>query len=131
MPGVSVTGLAFIVGGVISLQGQNFFKSGVLIFIAVLLHNGLGYLLGYGVGVLTKMSTAKKRTISIEVGMQNAGLATNLATAHFAATPQAAVACAVSCVWHSISGTILAGLYAKFDEKKDKNQISDIEAISE
>lgn len=113
------------------MQGQNFFKSGVLIFIAVLLHNGLGYLLGYGVGVLTKMSTAKKRTISIEVGMQNAGLATNLATAHFAATPQAAVACAVSCVWHSISGTILAGLYAKFDEKKDKNQISDIEAISE
>lgn len=131
MPGVSVTGLAFIVGGVISLQGQNFFKSGVLIFIAVLLHNGLGYLLGYGVGVLTKMSTAKKRTISIEVGMQNAGLATNLATAHFAATQQAAVACAVSCVWHSISGTILAGLYAKFDEKKDKNQISDIEVVSE
>ena len=131
MPGVSVAGLAFIVGGVISLQNKarNFFKSGVLIFIAVLLHNGLGYLLGYGVGVLTKMSTAKKRTISIEVGMQNAGLATNLATAHFAATPQAAVACAVSCVWHSISGTILAGLCEKFDE--DKNQISDIEAISE
>ena len=119
MPGVSVIGLAFIVGGVISLQGHNFFKSGIIIFIAVLLHNGLGYLLGYGVGMLTNMSVAKKRTISIEVGMQNAGLATNLATAHFAATPQAAVACAVSCVWHSISGTLLAGLYAKFDEKKE------------
>ena len=119
MPGVSVTGLAFIVGGVISLQGQNFFKSGVLIFIAVLLHNGFGYLLGYGVGVLIKMSVSKKRTISIEVGMQNAGLATNLATAHFAATPEAAIACAVSCVWHSISGTLLAGLFAKFDERKE------------
>lgn len=129
MPGVSVTGLAFIVGGVISLQGQNFFKSGIVIFIAVLLHNGLGYLLGYLVGLCTKMSTAKKRTISIEVGMQNAGLATNLATAHFTATPQAAIACAVSCVWHSISGTILAGIYAKFDEKK--NSKSELEAVSE
>lgn len=117
MPGVSVIGLAFIVGGVIALQGANFFKSGVVIFLAVLLHNGLGYLLGYGVGRLTKMSTAKKRTIAIEVGMQNAGLATNLATAHFAAAPQAAMICAVSCVWHSISGTILAGLFAKHDLK--------------
>ena len=56
---------------------------------AVFLHNGLGYLLGYGAGRLTGMNTAKKRTISIEVGMQNAGLATNLATttAQFAVAP--------------------------------------------
>ena len=80
MPGVAVLGLACVVGGVISSQGANFFTSGVVIFVAVLLHNGLGYLLGYGAGKLTGMNTAKKRTISIEVGMQNAGLATNLAT---------------------------------------------------
>ena len=112
------------------MQGQNFFKSGVVIFIAVLLHNGLGYLLGYIVGVITGMSTSKKRTISIEVGMQNAGLATNLATAHFAATPQAAIACAVSCVWHSISGTILAGIFAKFDERKQNRQ-GEVEAVKQ
>ena len=124
MPGVAVLGLACVVGGVISSQGSNFFTSGVVIFVAVLLHNGLGYLLGYGAGKLTGMNTSKKRTISIEVGMQNAGLATNLATttAQFASAPQSAVICAVSCVWHSISGTLIAGFFASFDRKKEKVQ---------
>lgn len=119
MPGVSVIGLALIVGGVIALQGSHFFTSGIVIFAAVLLHNGFGYLLGYTVGRLTGMSTAKRRTISIEVGMQNAGLATNLATAHFASAPQAAMISAVSCVWHSISGTLLAGFFLHRDNKKE------------
>lgn len=123
MPGIAVLGLACVVGGVISSQGAKFFTSGVVIFVAVLLHNGFGYLLGYGAGKLTGMSTAKKRTISIEVGMQNAGLATNLATttAQFASTPESAIICAVSCVWHSISGTLIAGFFAGLDRKK-KNE---------
>ncbi len=119
MPGIAVLGLACVVGGVISSQGSKFFTSGVVVFVAVLLHNGLGYLLGYGAGKLTGMNVAKKRTISIEVGMQNAGLATNLATttAQFASTPESAIICAVSCVWHSISGTLLAGFFASRDKK--------------
>lgn len=122
MPGVAVLGLACVVGGVISSQGANFFTSGVVIFAAVLLHNGMGYLLGYGAGKLTGMNTAKKRTISIEVGMQNAGLATNLATttAQFASAPESAIICAVSCVWHSISGTLIAGFFASLDRKNEK-----------
>ena len=116
MPGVAVLGLACVVGGVISSQGSKFFQSGAVIFIAVLLHNGLGYFLGYCAGRLTGMNTAKKRTISIEVGMQNAGLATT--TAQFASTPESAIICAVSCVWHSISGTLLAGLFAQYDKMK-------------
>lgn len=124
MPGIAVLGLACVVGGVISSQGANFFTSGVVIFAAVLLHNGLGYLLGYGAGKMTGMNTAKKRTISIEVGMQNAGLATNLATttAQFASAPQSAVICAVSCVWHSISGTLIAGFFAGCDRKQEKKE---------
>ena len=120
MPGVAVLGLACVVGGVISSQGSKFFQSGVVIFVAVLLHNGLGYLLGYGAGKLVGMNTSKKRTISIEVGMQNAGLATNLATttAQFASTPESAIICAVSCTWHSISGTLLAGMFALHDKRK-------------
>ena len=121
MPGIAVLGLACVVGGVVSSQGSKFFESGVVIFVAVLLHNGLGYLLGYGAGKLVGMNTAKKRTISIEVGMQNAGLATNLATttAQFASAPESAIICAVSCVWHSISGTLLAGMFAQFDKMKE------------
>lgn len=120
MPGIAVLGLACVVGGVISSQGSKFFTSGVVIFVAVLLHNGLGYLLGYTAGKLAGMNTAKKRTISIEVGMQNAGLATNLATttAQFSASPESAIICAVSCVWHSISGTLLAGFFSSLDKKK-------------
>ena len=120
MPGVAVVGLACVVGGVTSSQGSTFFTSGLVVFAAVLIHNGVGYLLGYLAGIATHMNVPKRRTLSIEVGMQNAGLATNLATstAQFAALPQAAVICAVSCVWHSISGTLLAGWFAHRDEKR-------------
>ena len=115
MPGVAVLGLACIVGGVVSAQGQAIVKSGAFIFVGVFLHNALGYVLGYSTGVLARFTRPKKRTISIEVGMQNAGLATVLATKHFPALPEAAIASAVSCVWHSISGALLAGVFNALD----------------
>lgn len=111
MPGVSVLGLATIVGGVVSAQGSHFFHNGALIFLVIFLHNGTGYMLGYVVGLGTRMSAPKRRTLSIEVGMQNAGLATVLAGRHFPLLPEAAVASAICCAWHSITGTLLAGLF--------------------
>lgn len=120
MPGLSVIGLACIVGGVVSHFGSTFIKSGVVIFIAAFLHNLTGYIAGWTMGVITKMPEAKKRTISIEVGMQNAGLATVLATKHFALIPEAAIISAVSCVWHSISGTILANIFVLKDKYMSK-----------
>ncbi len=113
MPGFSVLGLACIVGGVVAAVQDKLMMEGVLffamVFVIVLCHNGCGYLLGYTIGRLCGFSTAKKRTISIEVGMQNAGLATVLASTFFAVScPLAVIPCAVSCAWHSISGTILA-----------------------
>ena len=122
MPGVAVLGLACVVGGVISSQGANFFTSGVVIFAAVLLHNGLGYLLGYGAGKLTGMNTAKKRTISIEVGMQNGRSCHKPCNYNrpVCQCAQSAVICAVSCVWHSISGTLIAGFFASLDKKREK-----------
>ena len=119
MPGLSVICLACIVGGVISTVHDDLVSRGLALFLwtfaVVLCHNSLGYLLGYMVGKMCKFSTAKKRTVSIEVGMQNAGLATNLATVFFAAQPLSVLPCAISCAWHSISGTILAGIYLKVD----------------
>ena len=64
MPGIAVLGLACVVGGVVSSQGAKFFQSGVVIFIAVLLHNGFGYLLGYGAGKLVGMNTCLLYTSS-------------------------------------------------------------------
>ena len=120
MPGIAVLGLACV-------------ESGAVIFVAVLLHTGLGYLLGYGAGKLGGMNMAKKRTISIEVGMQNAGLATNLATttAQFASTPESAIICAVSCTWHSISGTLLAGAFALKDKIKGKSTDTENEDVQQ
>ena len=115
LPGCAVIGLACIVGGVVSAHGQKIVASGIVIFAAVLLHNTLGYILGYLTGLFARFSNAKRRTVSIEVGMQNAGLATVLSAKHFPAMPEAAIASAVSCVWHSISGALLAGVFNLLD----------------
>ena len=121
MPGLSVTCLACIVGGVISTVHDDLVARGLMLFLwtfaVVLCHNTLGYILGYTAGRLARFNTAKKRTISIEVGMQNAGLATVLAGTFFAAQPLSVLPCAISCAWHSISGTILAGLFLRQDKK--------------
>ena len=120
MPGASVILLACIVGGVISTVHDPLIERGFMLFIwtfaVVFCHNTLGYLLGWLSGRLAGFNTAKKRTISIEVGMQNAGLATVLAGTFFAAQPLSVLPCAISCAWHSISGTILAGLFRSRDE---------------
>ena len=120
LPGCAVIGLACIVGGVVSAHGQKIVASGIVIFAAVLLHNTLGYILGYLTGLFAKFSNAKRRTVSIEVGMQNAGLATVLSAKHFPAMPEAAIASAVSCVWHSISGALLAGIFNFLDNIKKR-----------
>ena len=129
LPGVSVIALACIVGGVIYTVHPRLEENGlslILLTLAVVTcHNGLGYLLGYMIGRLAGFTTAKKRTISIEVGMQNAGMATVLANGFFAtpaaiaANPLAAlsvVPCAISCAYHSISGTILASWFRSRDK---------------
>ncbi|MBO4849296.1 MAG: bile acid:sodium symporter family protein [Prevotella sp.] len=122
MPGLSVTCLACIVGGVVSTVHDTLVARGLVLFAwtfaVVFCHNSLGYLLGWAVGWMAKFNKAKKRTISIEVGMQNAGLATVLASTFFAAQPLSVLPCAISCAWHSISGTILAGLFLKADKKE-------------
>lgn len=122
MPGLSVICLACIVGGVISTVHDDLVARGLMLFLwtfaVVFCHNTLGYMMGWLSGKLARFNTAKKRTISIEVGMQNAGLATVLASTFFAAQPLAVLPCAISCAWHSISGTILAGLFQQYDKKK-------------
>ncbi len=125
MPGLSVICLACIVGGVISTVHDPLVERGLSLFLwtfaVVLCHNTLGYLLGYSAGRYFKFTTAKKRTLSIEVGMQNAGLGTVLANTFFASQPLAVLPCAISCAWHSISGTILAGIFMQIDKRKAAN----------
>lgn len=85
---------------------------GVMVLV-VILHNLCGLSLGYIIGRLLNLSEPKKRAISIEVGMQNSGLASSLATLHFAAYPLATIPGAIFSVWHNISGALVARIYAR------------------
>ena len=82
-----------------------------MIVMVVILHNICGLSMGYMIGRLLGLAEPKKRAISIEVGMQNSGLASSLATLHFAAYPLATIPGAIFSVWHNISGALVAYIY--------------------
>lgn len=93
-PAISVTFIVFICAGVIASNQQYLAKelTGVVVVVCCCLNIG-GMLGGYGVGLLFRLDVPKRRTLAIEIGMQNAGLGTALAVQHFGAS--AAVPCAI------------------------------------
>lgn len=117
LPLVSVTAIVMIVAAVVSANSAKIMTTGVLVFSVVILHNILGYGLGYVIAAFLKVPLAKKKAISIEVGMQNSGLATSLAATSFPSLALATVPGAVFSVWHNISGAILANIYLQMKEK--------------
>ena len=118
LPLVSVAAIVTIVGAVVAPNQQKLFANGLLILGVVVLHNLLGYACGYGVGKALKLNDAKCNALSIEVGMQNSGLATSLAGTVFPDLALATVPGALFSVWHNISGSIVANLMAARAEKK-------------
>ncbi len=120
LPLVSVVAITAIVASVVSANSARLTDAGLLILVVVILHNVCGYILGYGAAKLARMDTTRCRAVSIEVGMQNSGLASSLAAVHFAAYPLATVPGAVFSVWHNVSGAIMANWYAKRTEKAEK-----------
>ena len=118
LPAVSSLAIAFIVAIVIAANVNKLLTGGIVIVIVVILHNLCGLGLGYLIGRLLGLAEPKKRAISIEVGMQNSGLASSLATLHFAAYPMATIPGALFSVWHNISGAIVARWYARSEKRK-------------
>jgi len=106
LPLVSVAAIVLIVGGVVAVSSQRILETGLLIMLVVTLHNLLGYSIGFLIAKALHMNVAKAKAISIEVGMQNSGLATSLAMLHFGAA--AAIPGAIFSVWHNISGSLAA-----------------------
>ena len=117
MPMLSTLAIAAIIGIIVSHNAQNIMGCSLLVAVAVILHNMLGLSLGYIAGMLTGMSPEKRTAISIEVGMQNSGLASSLAATHFALYPLAAVPGAIFSVWHNFSGSIAAGVLKRWNGK--------------
>ena len=113
LPAFSSVAIALIVAIIIAANASKLLAGGLVIVIVVMLHNLCGLTLGYLTGRLLGLTEAKKRAISIEVGMQNSGLASSLATLHFAAYPLATIPGAIFSVWHNISGAMVARLYTR------------------
>ena len=113
LPAVSSLAIAFIVMIIIAANASKLLLGGLIIVVVVIFHNLCGLGLGWLIGHLLHLPAAKRKAISIEVGMQNSGLASSLATLHFAAYPMATIPGAIFSVWHNISGAIVARLYAR------------------
>jgi len=110
-PAISSLFIAFICGLVVALNKEYLVKVSFLIFWAVFLHNLLGLILGYGAGILYRFDVIRRRTLSIEVGMQNAGLGAVLAIKHF--SYQSALPNAFFAVWCIITASVLAEIWAR------------------
>ena len=115
LPMISMTGILGVMTAVTASNVDNILTSGLIIFLVVILHNLLGYVVGFLLGKTFKFNLADTKTISIEVGMQNSGLATTLAVQHF--EPVTALPGALFSVWHSLSGAVLANVFGKIKEK--------------
>ena len=118
LPLISVTAIVMIVAAVVSANSEKILTTGAIVFVVVILHNLLGYAGGFGLGKLLKLSPEKTKALSIEIGMQNSGLATSLAATSFPDLAMATVPGAIFSVWHNISGAILANIYANWNREK-------------
>jgi len=112
-PVLSTLAIALICGLVVALNRDYLAHLSALIFVAVVLHNGLGMLLGYGAGALYRFDSKRRRTLCFEVGMQNAGLGAVLALKHFSV--QTALPNALFATWCIITASVLAEVWSRFN----------------
>lgn len=113
LPAFSSLAIAITVGIVVSHNVDRLMLGGMIVILVVILHNLLGLSLGFTIGRLLRLEKPKCIALSIEVGMQNSGLASSLANMHFAAYPLATVPGAIFSVWHNISGALAAKLFQR------------------
>lgn len=110
LPLISVVSIVMIIAGIVAVNADKILTCGLQVLGVVAVHNVLGMALGLGAAKAFKVEYSKATAISIEVGMQNSGLAVSLAAANFAANPLATLPGAIFSVWHNISGSIFASI---------------------
>ena len=127
LPAFSSLAIAITVGIVVSHNADRLMLGGMIVILVVILHNLLGLSLGFTIGRLLRLEKPKCIALSIEVGMQNSGLASSLANMHFAAYPLATVPGAIFSVWHNISGALAARSFQRTTDNgqqtTDNNQL--------
>ncbi|CDQ38686.1 MULTISPECIES: bile acid:sodium symporter family protein [Virgibacillus] len=123
LPFISVIAISGVVAAVVSGNTENIAASGILIFLTVIIHNLSGLLLGYVIAMALRLDADMRRAISIEVGIQNAGLGVSLANTHFAQQPLTALPGAVAVVTHVINGSILATIWSRRPIRKKTTDV--------
>lgn len=108
---LSIGSIIFIIAIVIGLNQERISSIAISMFVGVILHNLIGLSGGYYISKLLGYEHKVCKTVAIEVGMQNSGLAVALATKYF--TPLSALPGAIFSIWHNISGSIIAGYWSK------------------
>jgi BASS family bile acid:Na+ symporter len=113
LPAFSSVAIALVVGIVVAHNADRLMLGGMVVIIVVVIHNLMGLLVGFIIGKTLQLTRPKCVALSIEVGMQNSGLASSLAVLHFASYPLATVPGAIFSVWHNISGALAAKFFNK------------------
>ncbi len=111
LPAVSVFAILLIIAVIVALNADQVARMSFVVLLAVALHNAAGLASGYGLARLLGQDETTARTLAIEVGMQNSGLAVALALKHF--SPAAALPGAIFSFWHNLSGSLLASHWAR------------------
>lgn len=117
-PLVSALVVVGIVGCIVAGEKERIAAAAAPLFLSVFLLHGFGFFLGYFFAKLAGCPETLRRTISIEVGMQNSGLGAALATKHFPQIAMAPVPAAISAVFHSIIGSCLAAWWRRTSGRK-------------
>lgn len=121
MPLVSMAGIAVVLTVIVASGRDALLEIGILLFFAAILHNAVGYALGYWGCRLVGLDEQSCRTISLEVGMQNGGLATGLAV-EMGKVATVGLAPAIFGPWMNISGSALANWWRRDDPSPDKTE---------
>ena len=117
-PALSALCIAIICGMVVALNQSRIASLTGVLFLAIVVHNLLGYTGGYLGGMLLRFDPRRRRTLSIEVGMQNAGLGAVLAIKHF--SPETALIPAIFATWCVITASLLARFWGRQSTISDK-----------
>ncbi len=112
LPAVCMASICLIIAITVAMSRDDLFRIGLPLFFAAACHNGIGFGLGYGLARLLGLNRTDSRTVGVEVGMQNCGMATGLAFGVLK-SPAAALPSAVFGPWSTVAGSILASWWRR------------------
>ncbi|MCD7935717.1 MAG: hypothetical protein LUG98_02540 [Tannerellaceae bacterium] len=121
-PLLSVWAIVFIAGSIVAQSATVIAGNAGKLFLAATLLHCIGFLLGYVITCLLRYDPVTAKTVSIETGMQNGGLAAVLAQQNFPMEPFTAVPAVFSSVMQTLTGGLLAGYWRWKSDRKDKKQ---------